>query len=939
MRGAWMLAGACGLALGVGAFAQLDLDEPVDDGAVSELVDGGVGAAGGGAGGAPIEAPGLARSVQNALAVSYLTDEERRELRVFHGLWNSADLGEDPALADTGDVAARRRIATAALIAHDYLHPVFEMDGVARESVDAALASGDLDRAERGVGLIGATTAWSERVRGDIAAARGDREAAQSAYERSLAVMGGLASAPAAGVVEGVRSLRGLVRLGFRADQGAAYREMLSMLSAVHQEKDRLYWPALVLEAEILREAGRWAEASEAALSALSLNPRSAGAWAVLGGMSAGAFDKARADAIAARLEEIVRSARAADGVSGAVSVDAALIRSRERLRSDDPEGALVGMAAALEAFPLHAGLVARAAGVAALSYEESRIEPALSVFDAVRPGGALGLYEVGRALSDRRQYGLSGVYLRRAVEREPWWSAPVTELGLMELQAGNDGESLAALERAVALDPFNERAENSLRLVRELMGWEVIESEHFRVRYRAGVDAVLAREMLSELEATHDAVVSALDHVPGRKTTLELMPDSEWFAVRVTGMPSVFTMAASTGPVVAMEAPKEGPLHTGEYNWLQVFRHEYVHTVTLSMTRNRIPHWFTEAAAVYLEDVPREGRRWRMLRDAWLSGGLLGPERINLGFIRPETPQERSLAYAQSEWMYEFMVNEWGEDLPRRLMAGFAEGLREDEVFERELGVDSAAFHGMFRVWAGDELRRVGMLNDPTLPALMVDETLVDEDLRDAAAAWLRSGGMALARAGAGLGGAWEDAEGGPEIAEFDDLLLETLIAERPGHAGLIAMSVARSVEPDGRGVLDEREVELLERMIAARPVDPFPQRALARHWIAVGEPARAEAHLAFLDVREVNSNAYAVELAQRAAARGAWGESLRYVERATRVSPYDANLRELAAEAALRARDLERARHHLLALRDLEPERAVHGKRLEALEGMMGG
>jgi hypothetical protein len=88
----------------------------------------------------------------------------------------------------------------------------------------------------------------------------------------------------------------------------------------------------------------------------------------------------------------------------------------------------------------------------------------------------------------------------------------------------------------------------------------------------------------------------------------IEVMPDHERFAVRITGMPFVHTIAACTGPVIAMEVPREGPpsKHMGLFDWPRVIQHEYTHTITLGQTRNRIPHWLTEAAAVSMEPAPR---------------------------------------------------------------------------------------------------------------------------------------------------------------------------------------------------------------------------------------------------------------------------------------------------------------------------------------------
>ena len=196
----------------------------------------------------------------------------------------------------------------------------------------------------------------------------------------------------------------------------------------------------------------------------------------------------------------------------------------------------------------------------------------------------------------------------------------------LLELQSGRDMRAKDALRRAVALDPFNDRAANSLKLAEELLTYRTIESEHFIVRYRDGIDAVLAPEMLPVLERIHAEVAGpdAFDHEPDRKTVIELMPDHEWFGVRITGMPRIHTMAASTGPVIAMESPQDGPGHPiGTYDWPRTLKHEYAHTVTLSRTRNRIPHWFTEAAAVWVEDAPRPPQWWSLLAAAYDAGRL----------------------------------------------------------------------------------------------------------------------------------------------------------------------------------------------------------------------------------------------------------------------------------------------------------------------------
>ena len=62
----------------------------------------------------------------------------------------------------------------------------------------------------------------------------------------------------------------------------------------------------------------------------------------------------------------------------------------------------------------------------------------------------------------------------------------------------------------------------------------------------------------------------------------------------------------------------------------------------------------------------------------------------------------------------------------------------------------------------------------------------------------------------------------------------------------------------------------------------------------------------------------------------------ALARVDRAATIAPFDAGQREQAARMALLAGDRAAAERHLTALTIIEPDRAVHRRRLEALRGM---
>ncbi len=524
-------------------------------------------------------------------------------------------------------------------------------------------------------------------------------------------------------------------------------------------------------------------------------------------------------------------------------------------------------------------------------------------------------------------------------------------------MQAGRDDDAVAALECSQQLDPYNVRAANSLKLAHELTSYSRFESDHFIVRCKPGIDEVLGAEMLAPLEALYARVTGngsgGIDFQPLGKTTIDLMPDHAWFAVRITGMPAVHTIAASTGPVVAMEAPRAGAGSSmGPYDWARVLQHEYTHTVTLARTKNRLPHWFTEAAAVYLEDAPRTYDRCQMLAAVLDGNALFDFDQINIAFIRPAKPNDRGQAYAQGHWMYEFMLERFGPRAPLDLMDRYAAGDREAAAMKAVLGVTREEFLDQFKVWAGDQLVKWGLRvpeGTPTLLQLLKDE----------------------ANRGAAPGQSTDEATS--ELPQPTAEMVERWLQLYPNHPQVlnvaVAMAMDRSLDKAMEKALDRpienakndpennaekmaenktrpkfnqrpvasadlSMVPLLERYAKARPVDPLPHKLLAKLALDSATPRDAIPHLEYLDVREQNSISFAVQLARLYAAEHEWDKAIAKAERATRIAPYDPTPRELAASLAIAQKNYADARRHLTALTRLEPNRAAHRQRLEALQ-----
>lgn len=829
----------------------------------------------------------LSPAVERALDAVYLTDQERQDLRVFHGQWIDADLA-DPVLA-----------ARAALFAGDLANPALDdpqadpldraeamiLRGDIREALDA-FAENDSMRALR-------LRARAFELLGDLDAVRTVTDIASTRLAR-------LQSNDAETLTEGVRILIIRART-VGVEQGAGdYELMVQLLATVRDGLDRLYWPARLAEAKLLDARDNRPQAREALLETLALNPGSAEAWRALGEAHVRGYNFDAAEAVAIELDRLTDRMR-----PGEKSPYATLIRAKALLRQKEPRQAGETLDDLLDEHPRMRKALALGAAIAAVYRATETEREILATLEKLSPGSALGHYEAGVQLADWRQYAPAMAHLTEATQRQPAWPEPWIELGLLAMQAAEDQQSIAALERATQLDPFNVRAKNTLRLATELATYERVETEHFTIRYRSGPDAILAKEMAPIMERIHDRVAgqanNGLAHEPDRKTVIDLMPSHAWFAVRITGMPDIFTIAASTGPAIAIETPRPNPgsTHRG-YDWPRVLQHEYVHTVGLSRTKNRVPHWFTEAQAVFLEDGPWDESRARMLTVALETDELFPLDELSLGFIRPRRPGDRSMAYAQSAWLYEYIVERFGSRAPIDLMDAYAQGETQREAFTSVLSIDQDDLEDDFLVWAADQAREWGLLPPAGVPTIeQLAQQYQDEGNTDA-----------------------------PDLLA----LLETY----PDHPQLIEKLARDRLEANNGRPTPEME-PLLTRWANAVPVADEPRRMLvllAREDGIDPTDTATLGYLEHLDARAQYTGAYAAELARLYMARDDANGALAKAQRAVNIEPFDAAMRELAATIAWRAGEFILARNHVMALTTIEPDRDIHKQRLEAMD-----
>jgi Tetratricopeptide repeat len=852
----------------------------------------------------------VTQALQDLLSASYLTDEERAQLRVKHGLWIQDDLS-DP------EFKAKAALAVGAFdhesILSEQAHPF--------ERASAHLIGGEPQSA------INALDERTGLHPPSYIALRAKAYEMLGRNDEAITELIKLESMLSEDIVKDADELayavEGLIQLtrlrGPQGDASNEYKNLAKLLSNARDNIDRLNWRVRLVEAKLLYAHNNYKDAHKAAAETLRLHPRNAQAAFLIAEMAVDSFDFDTAERLATQIDGIAAqfddpTIEPPEDLASArfkPTLYSSIIHARIALRRKDPVGIEDAIDPMLTRLPQQRDLLELNAAAAAAGFRMSSTQRLLDQYDELSPGSPMAMMRVANTLSEYRQYDLAEPMFNKVIERAPHWGKPRLDLGLMLVQAGKDKLAKSTLTEALDLDPFDVRAQNSLKLVTELATYSVIETDHFIIRYNPELDGVvhevLAQEMPEVLERIYERVCSDLpggvDFDPAQKTIIELMPNHEWFAVRIGGMPSIHTMAASTGPVVAIEAPRDGPKSTvGEYDWARVLQHEYTHTANLARTRNRVIHWMTEANAVFNEDAPRSSQTWSLLTSAYEKNELFDLVDINTAFVRPKKPSDRSLAYAQGAWMFEYIIERFGKEAPLLVFDASAAGRSAVDAFDEALGVTPKSFLEEFRIWAKQQLLDRGLLIPDDYPQLT--------ELFDT-----------------------QDQQTIPTLQEIDELL-----ATYPAHPQLITLKVGIAlVGQDTR--LDQSAISLLEEAIEIRPTDEAPHRRLARHYLAdesLAEQFKAIPYLEYLDAREIHSPAFAGELALLYARSDQPDLAMNKALRAVSIAPYDADQRERAARVALLTNDTKQAIHQLEALTKLEPEREVHKRRLEAVRSM---
>ena len=547
--------------------------------------------------------------------------------------------------------------------------------------------------------------------------------------------------------------------------------------------------------------------------------------------------------------------------------------------------------------------------------------------------------FTVAELLETRNKQAQAEKYCLKAAELLPRQIGPQAELGLLYMRAGREAEAQRLLDEAFRADPFHVRVNNMLEVLDVLKPMGRRQTKRFVLRFDAERDRLLARYAAEHLEAVHPRLCKLFGYEPPAPSLFEVFSAAkgrsghEWFSARMTGLPYVGTVAASTGRMVAMTSPGEMRGHS--FNWARTLTHEYVHVITLQQTDFNIPHWYTEGLAVWCEDEPLPHEWTEVLTARMAENRLFTLDDINFGFQRPKSESDWTLAYCQAELYVELMLKLGGEDSLRQLLKAYADGQETPQAITSVFKMLQSEFEAKYKDYVRGQITACKLKRPSSrgFKQLIEAHNKQPDDADTAAelaAAYLSRGADKEARK-----------------------LAEDVLGKTPNHplaTCVIARTKLRALAPKGRGEDAELTAEQLAPIIAMLepcldkdgphatvlallaglrlkakdyrgaaelyglgrkfdPDNPLWLRSLARVYLAADEQQDLYTVLAELARRDVNDAGIRRQLARIAAGQKDFATAGRWAREVMEIDIMDAESHRLLGESLVHERKLDAA------------------------------
>ena len=295
--------------------------------------------------------------------------------------------------------------------------------------------------------------------------------------------------------------------------------------------------------------------------------------------------------------------------------------------------------------------------------------------------------YLIGRKLSQKYCFAEGAAFQRRALKFDSKYLPAKIQLAQDLLRLGDEQEGWTLANEVHTGDAYNIEAYNLSNLNDHLSKFTTLRADGFVVRMdkrEADIYGDMVIDLLNEAKTKLcEKYAAQLD----KPVVVELFPEQKDFAVRTFGMPGGDGfLGVCFGNVITANSPNaQRPTNFKALLW-----HEFCHVVTLNLTHNKMPRWLSEGMSVYeeLQRDPTWGQQMNPeYRGMILADKLTPISKLSAAFLSPPTPNDLQFAYYESSLAVEFLIERYGLESIRAILADLAKGEQINEAISKHAG------------------------------------------------------------------------------------------------------------------------------------------------------------------------------------------------------------------------------------------------------------
>ena len=284
----------------------------------------------------------------------------------------------------------------------------------------------------------------------------------------------------------------------------------------------------------------------------------------------------------------------------------------------------------------------------------------------------------IGRKLSQKYRFAEGASHLRQALQWNTNYLPAKIQLAQVELRLGNESTGWQLAAEVHQEDGYDIEAFNLVQLRDVLDKFSTITNADLVVRMEPMEASIYGDRAIALLERARHQLTGKYGVELVKPTLIEIFNNQKDFGVRTFGMPeNPGFLGVCFGRVVTANSPAAN--NSQPVNWEAVLWHEFCHSVTLTLTHNRMPRWLSEGISVYeeIQADPSWGQHITpRYREMILNGELTPVSKLSGAFLAPPTPLHLQFAYFEAEWVVEFLIQRYGFDQLLSLLRDLRDGV-----------------------------------------------------------------------------------------------------------------------------------------------------------------------------------------------------------------------------------------------------------------------